>query len=654
MKQSPPGWSEQSFLIGTGVLWCTLCLSPSARPAEPSVETLDPVVVTATALPTSQSQTPIQTRVFTRTGFDLQQPNRIGTLLQQTPGIFVDEMGSRSGLSSLYIRGGDPNFTMVLLDGVPLNDPTNQRGGSVDLSTLTPERIERIEIVKGPASVFYGSDAMAGVVNVITQKGTETDRLVARAEGGRWGYTRGVLQTSGSAHRLRYAGSAAFTRNDGQATGNRFASGTIGGHVNWSLRDSLKFELTGQYTNTDTRSFPEGSGGTRLAILRTTEQRRTHEVASGFNLTFPLAPNWENQLTANVLHRQQDVDNPGVLSAPGRFRIPPTVFETGFTRMRLHWTLRASLKEFFKMAGGFQLVHEHGTRTGTQDLTVLGFPSRVATDFEQSRTTPAGVLETIIAPNEKVRFSAGLRVDSPENFPLRVTPRLAMSIQPFPQTTIRGQYGEGFKLPSLNALGDPIIGNPHLSPESSTAWEAGIIQSSPVWDSEIQLTWFHNTFSNQIDLDPVLAEQRIFRLVNLNKVRTQGIELHVAATPLPTVSVQGWLTFLDARISGTSAPLRNRPKASGGLAVRIRATPALTLRSQLQAVGQRFDLQIPTMQTRVPGYYRIDLAATYSLNRAWKIFGAVDNLTNVSYEDFLGFSAPETWVRFGVEGNWEM
>ena len=574
--------------------------------------------------------------------------------MQQTPGIFVDEMGSRSGLSSLYIRGGDPNFTMVLLDGVPLNDPTNQRGGSVDLSTLTPERIERIEIVKGPASVFYGSDAMAGVVNVITQKGTETDRLVARAEGGRWGYTRGVLQTSGSAHRLRYAGSAAFTRNDGQATGNRFASGTIGGHVNWSLRDSLKFELTGQYTNTDTRSFPEGSGGTRLAILRTTEQRRTHEVASGFNLTFPLAPNWENQLTANVLHRQQDVDNPGVLSAPGRFRIPPTVFETDFTRMRLHWTLRASLKEFFKMAGGFQLVHEHGTRTGTQDLTVLGFPSRVATDFEQSRTTPAGVLETIIAPNEKVRFSAGLRVDSPENFPLRVTPRLAMSIQPFPRTTIRGQYGEGFKLPSLNALGDPIIGNPHLSPESSTAWEAGIIQSSPVWDSEIQLTWFHNTFSNQIDLDPVLAEQRIFRLVNLNKVRTQGIELHVAATPLPTVSVQGWLTFLDARISGTSAPLRNRPKASGGLAVRIRATPALTLRSQLQAVGQRFDLQIPTMQTRVPGYYRIDLAATYSLNRAWKIFGAVDNLTNVSYEDFLGFSAPETWVRFGVEGNWEM
>ena len=655
MKRFPPGLSEPSFFIGTGILGLALCLSPLAGLAETlPVETLDPVVVTATALPTSQSQTPIQTRVFTRTGFDLQQPNRIGTLLQQTPGIFVDEMGSRSGLSSLYIRGGDPNFTMVLLDGVPLNDPTNQRGGSVDLSTLTPERIERIEIVKGPASVFYGSDAMAGVVNVITQKGTETDRLVARAEGGRWGYTRGVLQTSGSAHRLRYAGSAAFTRNDGQATGNRFASGTIGGHVNWSLRDSLKFELTGQYTNTDTRSFPEGSGGTRLAILRTTEQRRTHEVASGFNLTFPLAPNWENQLTANVLHRQQDVDNPGVLSAPGRFRIPPTVFETGFTRMRLHWTLRASLKEFFKMAGGFQLVHEHGTRTGTQDLTVLGFPSRVATDFEQSRTTPAGVLETIIAPNEKVRFSAGLRVDSPENFPLRVTPRLAMSIQPFPRTTIRGQYGEGFKLPSLNALGDPIIGNPHLSPESSTAWEAGIIQSSPVWDSEIQLTWFHNTFSNQIDLDPVLAEQRIFRLVNLNKVRTQGIELHVAATPLPTVSVQGWLTFLDARISGTSAPLRNRPKASGGLAVRIRATPALTLRSQLQAVGQRFDLQIPTMQTRVPGYYRIDLAATYSLNRAWKIFGAVDNLTNVSYEDFLGFSAPETWVRFGVEGNWEM
>ena len=182
----------------------------------------------------------------------------------------------------------------------------------------------------------------------------------------------------------------------------------------------------------------------------------------------------------------------------------------------------------------------------------------------------------------------------------------------------------------------------------------GILRSSPVWDSEIQLTWFHNTFFNQIDLDPVLAGQKTFLLVNLNKVRTQGIELNVAATPLPNVSIEGWLTYLDARISGTNAPLRNRPKASGGFAVQVQATPALTIRSQFQAVGNRFDLQIPTTQTRVPGYYRIDLATTYALDDAWKIFGAVDNLTNVTYEDFLGFSAPGTWVRFGVEGNWEM
>ncbi len=654
MKLLPPRFSKKSFLTGTGILEFTLCLSPSAGLAETlPVETLDPVVVTATAFPTSQAQTPLRTKVFTRARFDLQQPNRVGTLLQQTPGIFVDEMGGRSGLSSLYIRGGDPNFTMVLLDGVPLNDPTNQRGGSVDLSSLTPERIERIEIVKGPASVFYGSDAMAGVVNIITQEGTAADRLVARAEGGQWGYTRGVLQTSGSADRFRYAGSAAFTRNDGHVTGDRFSSGTIGGHVNWSLQDSLKFELTGQYTKTDTRSFPEGSGGTRLAILRTPEERRTDEIVSGVNLTFPLASNWEHQLTGNVFHREQDVDNPGVLSTPGIFQIPPTVFRTDFTRIRLHWTLRASLKEFLKVAGGIQLVHENGTRTGTQDLTVLGFPSKVATDFEQSRTTPAGILETIIAPNEQVQLNAGIRVDGPEDFPLRVTPRLAISVQPFPRTTIRGQYGEGFKLPSLNALGDPLIGNPHLSPETSAAWEVGILRSSPVWDSEFRLTYFRNSFVNQIDLDPVLAEQKTFLLVNLNKVRTWGIELNVAATPSPNVSFQGWLTYLDAHIAGTSAPLRNRPKASGGFAVQLRATPALTLRSQLQAVGNRFDLQIPTTQSRLPGYYRLDLATTYTPNPAWKIFCAVDNLTNVTYEDFLGFGAPGTWVRFGVESRWE-
>lgn len=651
MRRKEP--CNQSLLAGAGALWCILILSPSAGLAETPVETLDPMVVTATALRTSQSQTPIQTKVFTRTGFDLQQPNRIDTLLQQTPGIFVDEMGGRSGLSSLYIRGGDPNFTMVLLDGVPLNDPTNQRGGSVDLSSLTPERIERIEIVKGPASVFYGSDAMTGAVNIITQKGGADNRMIARAEGGQRGYTRGVFKTSGSVGRLRYAGSGSFTRDDGQVKGNRFASGTIGGHVNWARPRSFKLELTGQYTHTDTRSFPEGSGGTRLAILRKTEQRHTNEIISGIDLTFPLAPNWEHHLTANVLHRQQDVDNPGVLSAPGRFRIPPTIFRTNFSRMRLHWTLRASPNRLLKVAGGIQLVHEQGTRTGTQDLTVVGIPSQIATDFEQSRTTPAEVLESILSPNEQVRFSAGIRVDSPENFPLRLTPRLGVNVQPFPRTTIHGTYGHGFKLPSLNALGDPLIGNPRLFPESSTGWEVGATRSNPVWNSEIQLTWFHNTFSNQIDLDPVLAGQQIFRLVNLNRVRTQGIELNVATTPSSKVSITGWITYLEARISGTSAPLRNRPKASGGLAVRIQATPALTIRSQLQAAGKRFDLQIPTTQTRLPGYYRIDLAATYALNDAWKLIGAVDNLTNVTYEDFLGFSAPDAWVRFGVEGNWE-
>ena len=654
MKRFPPGLSKLSIVTRTGFLWCTLCLSPSAGLAETlPPETLDPVVVTATAIPTNQSQTPLRTKVFTRKSFDSQQPNRLGTLLQQTPGIFVDEMGGRGGLSSLYIRGSDPNYTMVLLDGVPLNDSTNQRGGSVDLSSLTPERIERIEIVKGPASVFYGSDAMAGAVNIITQKGDAKNRMVARAEGGQWGYTRGVLQASGAAGRFRYAGSAAFTRDDGQVKGNRFASGTIGGHMNWSRPDSLKLELTGQYTHTDTRSFPEGSGGPRLALLRSTEQRRTHEIVSGFNLTFPLAPNWENQLTANVLRRQQDVDNPGALSSPGTFRIPPTMFRTDFTRMRLHWTLRGSLNRFWRVAGGVQLVHENGTRTGTQDLTVLGLPAQVATDFEESRATPAGVLESIFSPNEQVRLSAGLRVDSPEDLPLRATPRLGVSVQPFSRTTIHGTYGQGFKLPSLNALGDPIIGNPRLTPESSTGWEVGLLRSSPIWDSTIRLTWFHNTFFNQIDLDPVLAKQQTFLLVNLNKVRTQGIELNVATNPLPALSIQGWVTYLDARISGTNAPLRNRPKASGGLSVRIQAMPALTIRSQLQAVGKRFDLQIPTTQTRLPGHYRIDLAATYALDDAWNIFGAVDNLTNVGYDDFLGFSAPGTWVRFGVEGHWE-
>ncbi len=113
--------------------------------------------------------------------------------------------------------------------------------------------------------------------------------------------------------------------------------------------------------------------------------------------------------------------------------------------------------------------------------------------------------------------------------------------------------------------------------------------------------------------------------------------------------MKGFFTYLHTDILGSNDPLRNRPNTSGGLIVGIQPASRLHIRSQVRAVGKRFDLQIPTSQTTVPGYYRVDLAATLTLNNSWKVFAAGENLTNVKYEEFLGFEAPGVWFRFGLE-----
>ncbi len=626
-----------------------LSLSTVLAAEHDPIDMLDPLVITATAIPTTLSQTPAAVTIINRKQIAQQQANRLSTILQQVSGVFVDEMGGRGGMSSVYLRGGDPNFTMIMIDGIPINDPSNQRGGSVNLSTLTPERIERIEIVRGPASVVYGSDAMAGAINIITRKGQANAHYDATGEGGQFGYGRGVLQARGTVYDVRYSGSFAFTRNDEQVEGDRFEELTTGGSVEWSPTSSANIQVTGQYSQSDIRAFPEGSGGSRLSILRTTEQRLADEFLSGITLHHHIDSTWQQQLSANVFSRQEDVNNPGVMDTTGTFRNPPTIFTTEFSRYRFLWALHTTLTENWKLSGGVQLIHEDGERSGTQRLTALGFPADQRNDFANARTTPAGFLETVWNPFSGTTATSSLRVDGPQHFSPKVTPRVALTVQILPTTSVRGSYSEGFKLPSFNALSDPLIGNSSLLPETSRGWDLHVRHELFQKKIQFDLTYFNNRFSNVIDLDPTLARHNIFTLVNLSTVVTHGVEVEVTTAPYPWLEAKGFFTYLNTDILGSNDSLRNRPKTSGGLVVAMQPLPQLHLQSQVRAVGKRLDLQIPTTQTTVPSYYRVDFSATLTLNDSWKVFMAGENLTNVRYEDFLGFETPGVWFRFGME-----
>ncbi len=214
---------------------------------------------------------------------------------------------------------------------------------------------------------------------------------------------------------------------------------------------------------------------------------------------------------------------------------------------------------------------------------------------------------------------------------------------------IRGGYGKGFKLPSLASLGDPIIGNPALKPETSTGWDLGLQYHTPNNELTATIEYFHNRFKKLIDLDPDLLNQGIFQLTNLDEAVTKGWEFFVTLSTKPSVSFQANLTYLTTQITESGAELRNRPKWRGGFGLSLHVLPKVSLSSRVTFVSSSLDFQIPTQTTRVGGYAKADATLTYRPVPAWRWYAALENFTNTSYEEFRGFPAPPITFRLGIE-----
>ncbi len=459
------------------------------------------MVVTAAAFPAQEGEVSANVTIITREDIERQQAVTVSEILTQVPGLHVDESGARGGLSSVYIRGGDPNFTAIMIDGIAINDPTNARGGSVDLSSLTPENIERIEVVRGPASSLYGSDPMAGVINIVTRRGDQESRYRFTLEGGSFGHARGVLGAGGSAEPVNYSLSLAYRRNDEQVDRDKFRLGNIGLNLDLLKFRNFSLRLTSQYSNASARAFPEGSGGPRFAILRDTERRDAQDFLTGLRVAHEISRQWQQDLSATIFYRNQSVDSPGIQSARDIFAIPPANFDTSYARYQFLWKSNYRFTSDWALAGGVQLTGEKGEREGFQDLRVLGAPDNIANDFAITRFTPAAFMETNVSATENLKATAGVRLDLPERFDSELSPKLGLLYHASKKTNLRLNFGRAFKLPSIHALGDPLIGDRNLRPESSLGGDLGIEQIFET-GQVLRITYFYNRFSRLIDLDP--------------------------------------------------------------------------------------------------------------------------------------------------------
>ena len=607
--------------------------------------TLEPMVVTATVTPTPLSQSTASVTVISQEQIAAQHATSVIDVLRQVPGLHVDQAGARGGISSVYTRGSDPNFTVVLIDGVKVNDPTNSRGGSFDFTTLSTDAIERIEIVRGPLSAVYGSDALGGVINIITQRGDGEPTGRVEVSGGRFGAARVLGQAHGKVGVLDYAASGSYLDNGTPVPGSGFTSRQFHVNAGVSVTDTMALRWVLRYADSRSQAFPDDSGGPQFAVRREPEHRDATEITTGLTLTHQPLPWWDYSLQMGLYSRQEDIMSPGV--APGvrdPFGLPPSVTDTTFYRTDVALRQRVTVARGVHVAFGVQGQFEDGTSTGSLLLGTIAVP----TTFSLTRSTWGPFVEAQLSLVPGLLLQGGVRVDLQQHFDAEVSPRAGVTYTlAATQTTVRVNWGEGFKLPSFFALSHPLVGNPALVPETSQSIDVGVSQAWWGQRGTVGVTYFASVYTNLIDFEAGPPP----RLVNRAETTIQGVELFVRLRPWAVLGTTAHLTYLQTDIKGTTAVLRNRPQWRGGVAVHWVPRPDLDVHVQTVVVGRVPDSSIPTGPRTLDAYARVDGAVTWTPTQHWQVFLAVDNLFNAAYEEFVGFRAPGITPRGGVRAS---
>jgi outer membrane cobalamin receptor len=511
-------------------------------------------------------------------------------------------------------------------------------GGGFDFSLIGPEDVARVDVLSGPWSTAYGADALSGVVSLRLSDADERSGASARAgigSGGR--YDLGArLHLAGNAGALTLAGSARDTNDLLEGATSRGQSAMVAASPD--LGGVVKLDLFGLYSRSEGSGFPEDSGGPRLAVVRDQESREREQIALGASAQAGIASNLTGQLRLGFSRSTLESLSPGI--APGELDgVPPIASDSRFERFEavagLDWTPR----DYLALGIGASLVHESGRSQGTID-----FGEPIPTDFALTRSLP-GVFATAALVLPAVELRAGLRADFPEDGKTRITPRAGVVV-PLGTSGLRltANYAQGFKQPSLYALGFPLIANPDLLPERSRTMDAGLAWSSADNAIQASVTAYRSVYRDLIDFDP---EQ--FTNVNRDRVTAEGVEMAGTARKGPLRLIAS-LTYLDTE-SADGAPLRFRPEWKGAGALEWQASEAMSLRLDGRFSGSFTDSSVPTGFDRIDGYATFDASASYRLSPALTITASLRNLANEHYERTLGTPEPGRNVFVTLRGS---
>ncbi len=568
---------------------------------------------------------------------------RSGTdVLREVPGLNLLGSGGRAGVTNAWVRGADPNFTLVLLDGIPLNDSTELQGGAVNLEELSADLVGHAEVVRGPLTSFYGPNSLSGVVQLFTPRGEPGPlRLALGADGGNAALRHGVARASGGAGAGGWSAGAAYDEEEHRIAEDRFRQLDGFATLDLHLGPAAQLCLTGRAATGEQDDYPDSSGG---PVYGTGETRHTEhdDLALGARLQLGEAPQHRQQVTIGVSRRGLDRTSPAVLP-----QVPESVESTTFTRLRVAWQLPLRLDARTTVDLGASGEGEWGENRSLLKLPpALG--GDVSGDYDESRAS-GGVFGALRQQRGRFLYELALRADVASSDSLQLHPHAGVVWRTASgRTRLRASVGRASKLPSFFALASPraLAGNPDLKPERTVGGEAGVDQALFGGRLELGATAFFHEYRDLIDFDPDL-----FLLVNRAKVRTRGFELTGEWHPRPGLTVTGEATYVDAYdLSGE--PLLHEPHWLGTGRVTWKPGERLSLQLAARGVSRYLDQQLPVPdRDTVDGYGLLGFAGWWRPGRGLVVRARVDNLTDRSYETLIGFPGPGRSFQAGL--GWE-
>lgn len=574
------------------------------------------IVVVATGFARSADETGQAISVIDRARLDTLQSVTVADVLSTLPSVSVAQRGPVGTQASVFIRGGNSSQTLVLVDGVRVNDPSSPNA-AFDFGSLLAGNAERIEVLRGPNSIIWGSQAIGGVINIETAKPEGPLRVRALAEFGAYDTANGQLNISGSNGAVGYSISGSYYQTDGYSVfsgGNERDGGRLGAvnaRMTFAISENVHLDLRGQYGDTRSDYDSTFSGGANSLA-----QAHNKQWFAYAGLNFDLA---DGRFQNRISFSRYDIDRVGT---------DPVVFS--FNNYVTSGIIeRIEYRGAFDVTDGVQIIAGAEHERIRSSTSYEGATADVAND-----KVTGGYLQLHVQPAKGLTATGGVRHDDYSDYGGHTTLGGNLAYTPNDgQTVLRATYAEGFRAPTLTE-GQPPFGNTALKPETAQNIDLGVEHALLDGKMKLTATWFQRRSTNLITFS-----FSSFQSENIGRVHTNGLELGFALKPTRSLRVEANYAYVDA--TNRSAPndgkrLPLRPVDSASVSADWTTPIGLTLGATMWLVGDSFDDAANTVSN--DGYQRLDLRASLPLNDSIELLGRVENLTDARYETVSGYN----------------